>query len=263
MCQAEQESHLSLTHRGSHRSYSVSSQLVPYVRIWASGHGTIAAMAGRQLELMPGERMVLPSHPHWWYFWKQVAAVVGVLALYVVRGFFDGTFGTVLGWITLIAFVSWIADTLYEFVQWKTTQFAVTSERVTFQSGIIRRRGVSIPLNRINNVNFDQGLIARLLNNGIVTIESAGETGDSVFENIPDPSRVRSVIFGQIQADEQADSERDAAALAEVMRQQPQRAAPSALTVQERLHQLNELREEGLLSDEEFARKRAEILDEL
>jgi len=50
-----------------------------------------------------------------------------------------------------------------------------------------RLRGVSIPLNRINNVNFDQSLIARLLNNGIVTIESAGETGDSVFENIRDP----------------------------------------------------------------------------
>ncbi len=207
--------------------------------------------------------MVLHSHPHWWFFWKQVAAVVGVLALYVVRGLFDGALATVLGWITLIAFVFWLVDTLYEFVQWKTTQFVVTSERVTYQSGIIRRRGVSIPLNRINNVNFDQGLIARLLNNGIVTIESAGETGDSVFENVPAPSHVRSVIFGQIQADEQADSERDAAALAEVMRQQPQRAAPSTPTAQERLHRLHELRKEGLLSEEEFAHKRAEILDEL
>ena len=121
-------------------------------------------------------------------------------------------------------------------------------------------RGVSIPLNRINNVNFDQSLIARLLNNGIVTIESAGETGDSVFENIRDPEHVRGVIFQQVQADEQADSERDAAALAQVMQQRVPPAEPSTLSTQERLHQLNELRNAGLVSDEEFARKRAEIL---
>ncbi len=76
---------------------------------------------------------------------------------------------------------------------------------------------MSIPLNRINNVNFDQTLIARMLNNGVVTIESAGETGDSVFENIPDPQKVRALIFGQMQADEQADADRDAAAIAEAL----------------------------------------------
>ena len=50
---------------------------------------------------------------------------------------------------------------------------------------------------------------------GDLLIESAGETGDSVFENIPDPERVRTVIFAQMEADEQADSHRDAAAIRE------------------------------------------------
>ena len=39
----------------------------------------------------------------------------------------------------------------------------------------------------------------------MVVIESAGETGDSVFENIPDPEEVRNVIFAQVEADEVAD----------------------------------------------------------
>ncbi len=219
-------------------------------------------MAGPRFELMPHERMVLHAHPHWWYFYKQVAGGVVVLGLFLLRRVADDALATVLGWVVLIAAVVWLADTVYEFVQWQTTRFAVTTERVAYQRGIIRRRGVSIPLNRINNVNFDQSLIARLLNNGIVTIESAGETGDSVFENIPDPARVRTIIFEQIEADEQADSQRDAAALAEVMRQVPS-AAPSAPSTQERLQQLNELRRHGLVSEEEFARKREEILDDL
>ncbi len=130
-----------------------------------------------------------------------------------------------------------LINTIYEFIQWQTTRFAITDQRVAYQSGIFRRRGVSIPLNRINNVNFEQSFIARMLNNGVVTIESAGETGDSVFENIPDPEHVRALIFAEVEADEQADSDRDAAALAKAMRDQqaPPSAAPAAPSATERL----------------------------
>jgi uncharacterized membrane protein YdbT with pleckstrin-like domain len=218
---------------------------------------------GPQIELMATERMVLHAHPHWWYFWKQVIGGIVLVALFLLRGMAGEALATVLGWVVVLAAVVWLVDTIYEFVQWQTTRFAITTERVAYQSGIIRRRGVSIPLNRINNVNFNQSLIARMLNNGVVIIESAGETGDSVFENIPDPEHVRGVIFEQIQADEDADSARDAAALAQVMRQQAAPAAPSTLSPQERLNQLNELRSAGLVSEEEFARKRADILEDL
>jgi uncharacterized membrane protein YdbT with pleckstrin-like domain len=196
-------------------------------------------MLGAEIELMPDEKMILASNPHWFYFWKQVAAAVGILALLLASWLIDTDWmESVLGWITLIAFIVLLLDLVYEFVQWKTTRFAITDQRVAYQSGVIRRRGVSIPLNRVNNVNFDQSFIARILNNGIVTIESAGQTGDSVFENIPDPEHVRGVIFAQVEADEQRDSDRDAASLAKAMREhrrrsphrppRPRRRRPSA-----------------------------------
>ena len=75
--------------------------------------------------------------------------------------------------MTGAVFVVIILATIYAFIGWKTTRFAITDQRVAYQSGIIQRRGVSIPLNRVNNVNFTQSFIARALNNGIVTIESA------------------------------------------------------------------------------------------
>ncbi len=159
-----------------------------------------------------------------------------------------------------------IVATIYAYIGWKTTRFAITNQRVAYQSGIVQRRGVSIPLNRVNNVNFTQSFIARALNNGIVTIESAGETGDSVFENIPDPEHVRSLIFQQVEADEQADSDRDAAALAKAMQEhvQPPAPAPAAgPSAQERLKALDELRAQGLVNDVEFEIKRKQILEEL
>ncbi len=223
-------------------------------------------MFGPDIDLMPDEKMILASNPHWFYFWKQVAAAAGVLLLLLLLWTVDADWlDTVIGWITLIAFIVLILDTIYEFVQWQTTRFAITDQRVAYQSGIFRRRGVSIPLNRINNVNFEQSFIARILNNGVVTIESAGETGDSVFENIPDPEKVRTLIFAQVEADEQRDSDRDAASLAKAMREHvetnPQ--APAGPTPQERLAALEDMKEQGLVNDAEYATKRQQILDEL
>jgi uncharacterized membrane protein YdbT with pleckstrin-like domain len=223
-------------------------------------------MLGSDIELMPGEKMILASNPHWFYFWKQVAAAIGILGLLVLFWTLDEPWvETTLGWVTLVAFIVLVLNLIYEFIQWKTTRFAITDQRVAYQSGIIRRRGVSIPLNRVNNVNFDQSFIARVLNNGIVTIESAGQTGDSVFENIPDPENVRGVIFAQVEADEQRDSDRDAASLAKAMRDQAAASpsAPAGPSPTERLAALDDLKAQGLIDDTEYARKRQQILDEL
>ena len=220
-------------------------------------------MAAAQLDLMPGEHMVLSGNPHWWYFWKQVVAGIGVLALLFLLFSIDSEWvSTAITWVSTLAFVVWLANTIYVLVQWRTTRFAVTDQRVAYQSGIIRRSGVSIPLNRINNVNFEQSLIARILNNGVVTIESAGETGDSVFENIPNPEKVRTVIFGQMEADEQADSDRDAAAIRDALQGQSL-GGSSGPTAQSRLDELEELHRRGSVSDEEFEIKRRQIVEDL
>ena len=223
-------------------------------------------MFGPDIDLMPGEKMILASNPHWFYFWKQVAAGIGILGLLLLMWTLeDGWLSDVIGWVTLIAFIVLILDLIYEFIQWQTTRFAITDQRVAYQSGIFRRRGVSIPLNRVNNVNFNQSLIARILNNGVVTIESAGQTGDSVFENIPDPEHVRTVIFEQVEADEQRDSDRDAASLAKAMRDQvePTSATPAPPSVQDRLAALDDLKAQGLIDATEYSTKRQKILDEL
>ena len=227
---------------------------------------TMTPMAGSQIDLMPGEEMILYSNPHWWYFWKEVVGGIVLIALLFLLFKIDGGWvDTLLGWITLLVFLGVLVTTAYAFVQWKTTKFAVTSERVAYQSGIIRRRGVSIPLNRVNNVNFQQTMIARMLNNGVVVIESAGETGDSIFENIPDPETVRTLIFQQVEADEQRDSDRNAASLAKAMQEQVPPPPPTATgsAAQERLKALDDLRTQGLVSDAEYDVKRRQILEDL
>jgi uncharacterized membrane protein YdbT with pleckstrin-like domain len=225
-------------------------------------------MFGPDIDLMPNEEMVLASNPHWFYFWKQVAAALGIFGLLLLLWTVDVDWlNSVIGWVALVAFIVLLVDVIFEFIQWQTTRFAITTERVAYQSGIVRRRGVSIPLNRVNNVNFNQSMIARMLNNGVVTIESAGETGDSVFENIPNPEKVRTLIFAQVEADEQRDSDRDAAALAKAMRDQAPAASdpasPPPPSAKDRLAALEDMKAQGLVNDAEYATTRQQILDEL
>ena len=211
---------------------------------------------------MPSERVVLEAHPHWWFFWKQVAAGLSVVVIVLLSMWAGGGLATFLGWLAVLSFFGWLADTGYQFARWRTTRFAVTDHRVAYQSGLLRRGGVSIPLNRINNVNLEQSAIARMLGNGVVTIESAGETGDSVFENIPDPNGVRRVIFEQMEAQQEAGSRRDASAVANAM-QAGGSAVSGAGSVDARLKQLERLLSQGTISQTEYDHKRSEILDSL
>ncbi len=212
---------------------------------------------------MPGETMVLHSHPHWWFFWKEVIGVVVLLVLGYFWISWSGTMETLMFWVIVLGLVILVCDVVYQFAQWQTTRFAVTDQRVAYQSGFFHRHGVSIPLNRVNNVNFNQNLMARILNNGVVVIESAGQTGDSVFENIPDPENVRNVIFAQVEADEKADSKRAAADMREAMLGVPTEAPAGGPSSSERLQQLTDLRDRGLVTPEEFETKRREILGDL
>lgn len=213
------------------------------------------------MDLMPGEHLVLASNPHWWFFWKEVLGGVGVVIVFLLSIWTGGALSTFFRWVAVAGLVAWVAETAYQYAQWRTTSFTITDRRVAYQSGLFRRRGVSIPLDRVNNVNFEQSFIARLLDNGVVIIESAGQ-GDSVFENIPQPDGVRRQIFEQMDAMGRSGDERTAAAMAAAM-QANDGQSPKVPSVAERLAELDKLRSEGIISDAEYDQKRADILGSL
>ena len=49
-----------------------------------------------------------------------------------------------------------VAHPLRRFIQWATSHFVVTNERL-IHSGLIAKQAMEIPLNRINDVRFRQG----------------------------------------------------------------------------------------------------------
>jgi uncharacterized membrane protein YdbT with pleckstrin-like domain len=229
-------------------------------------------MAKNDFSLLPGEKVELRTHPHWWFFWQHGLALIGVILLLVTwlsvsgSGFVKNT----TQWLFLVALIVWAVAAVLRYIEYRTTVFIVTDKRIAYQAGLIRRTGMSIQLNRINNVSYEQGLLERLLGNGTLTIESAAEQGTTVFRNIPHPDETRQMIYREIEEDEQRDSHRDGAAVAEAIKQAgiaapgTQPAAPAAQpSATDRMAQLQQLHEQGLVSDADFEAKKAEILKDL
>jgi Short C-terminal domain/Bacterial PH domain len=96
-------------------------------------------------------------------------------------------------------------------------------------------------------VTFSQSIWERIIGAGDLFIESAGERGQSVFKDIPKPEAVQVEIYRQMEANGQRMSG----------------AAPRAPSVLEELERLANLRDRGAVTNEEFERKKRDLLDRL
>jgi uncharacterized membrane protein YdbT with pleckstrin-like domain len=148
--------------------------------------------------LTKDERVALHLHPHW----KALILPVLVLALAVaavVAGWVllpGGTGGMVgLYAIAAIALVLVVWRSLWPYIVWRSTHYVFTTERVLLQTGVFSRHRRDIPLNRVNDHSMNQTLVERLLGCGTLTIESAGERGQTVLTDIPHVERVQTTLY--------------------------------------------------------------------
>src|SRR5665647_1076109 len=82
---------------------------------------------------------------------------------------------------------------LYLFLEWKYNIWAVTNMRVIDESGFFSRYSKESPLDKINNVEYDQSLWGRMFGYGDVEIQTAAEMGDTTYKlsliHISEPTR--------------------------------------------------------------------------
>jgi uncharacterized membrane protein YdbT with pleckstrin-like domain len=157
--------------------------------------------------LTKDEHVVLHLHPHWKGLVRPVlVALLGTAALVVGWIFLPtGSSGDiamyVLGAVVLVA-IAWL--TLWPFLTWRTTHYVFTNERVLLQRGVLARDRRDIPLSRVNDHAMTQRFTERLLGCGTLTIESAGERGQSVLTDIPRVERVQTTLYELVEADRDA-----------------------------------------------------------
>ena len=64
------------------------------------------------------------------------------------------------------------------------------------------RHGRDIPLARINDVSFEKGLLDRLLGSGGLVVESAGEHGQILLNDIPRVEFTQATLFRLVEEEQ-------------------------------------------------------------
>lgn len=153
--------------------------------------------------LTKDEHVVAHLHPHWKALIRPVLVLILAVAA-VVAGFVllpSGTAGTIGAYvIAAVALVLVLVFSLWPYLVWRTTHYLFTNERVLLQKGVFSRDRRDIPLSRINDHSMNQRFVERLLGCGTLTIESAGERGQSVLVDIPGVEKVQTTLYELVEA---------------------------------------------------------------
>ncbi len=211
--------------------------------------------------LTKDEELRLDLNPHWWYMapaatYLGVAVILGLVVLITGP---DGTFGDILNLIVGVAVLIALAYFGINYAKWRSTMFVVTNERVIARRGVFSKTGTEIPLDRINTVFFNQTVFERMLGAGDLAIESAGESGKETFSDVRKPNLVQGEIYRQMEQYEDRRLQRMGQAVAGAAAP----AAPRETSIPEQIQQLDNLRRQGTISEEEFAVKKQQLLDRM
>jgi membrane protein YdbS with pleckstrin-like domain len=213
-------------------------------------------MSYSEKTLAPGEAIVYRARYHWIFyktglFLLVLAFLLGAAALYSAKtspgsgvaqivAYLAGAFAVLAGMILLARAFRASQD-----------EFVVTDRRILRSVGLVSREHEQAPIEKIQDITVTQGLLGRLLGYGDVSLETASERGTLLFPAIADPEAFRTAIWA-----------RPRPGVAAVVDPGTPPAGASSPT-SARLEELESLRKRGMVSEEEYAAKRREILSKL
>ncbi|HLH10591.1 MAG TPA: PH domain-containing protein [Methylovirgula sp.] len=145
--------------------------------------------------LQPGERVVFDGHLHWIIYRKAIFCLILTLIAGAAALYFRGTqyrFAVALALVAVFGILT-LAFAFQAWWQRFSTEIAVTTARVIFKSGVIRRHTVEMNMDKVESVDVDQSLAGRILGYGTVDIRGTGASIEQL-EHIAHPLALRNAI---------------------------------------------------------------------
>jgi uncharacterized membrane protein YdbT with pleckstrin-like domain len=196
--------------------------------------------------LTEDESVIREFRPHWRLLFIPFAWTLLFAVLIYLTWRYPPDNSTFDWAITGILVVAFIRLGLYPFIAWWFTHYVVTSERIIRRSGVLSRKGTEIPLENINHMSFSQTILERMLRSGDLLIESAGENAQSNFNDIPQPEAFQSLVYRLRELRAKALGKDDIEDTDTVAK----------------LERFAALLKEGLITQDEYDRQKAKLLDE-
>ena len=204
--------------------------------------------------LQKGEQILLVTHRSWVKLIIPILiAIAGCVASYFI-GFLNW------GWTAALAGCLYF---LIVYFNWNVNIWVVTNFRVIDEAGLLNHFAKESPLEKINNVSYDQSIWGRILNFGHVEIQTAAEVGATDYYNVHSPKGLKDTItlaqaeYKNIQLANQAQH------MATAMSNQAgevKYTTPSAHSISSELEKLHQLKQQGIISEEEYNKAKNKLL---
>ena len=203
-------------------------------------------MAKTYIQNMLGENehVILVTRQHGFVLFSSIVAEI-VVTLIVIASFIAMTLTNPMAAFGFLLALVPLAIMTRDILAWNNHQYIVTNRRVIQISGIINKDVVDSSLEKVNDVKMTQSFFGRLFDYGDVEIMTASETGDNLFKRIGDPVKFKTAMLN---AKEKLGYEGTGA------------HAQRSVSIPTQIAELDELRKQGIVTDEEFKAKKKELL---
>jgi len=200
--------------------------------------------------LKKDEKILLITRQHW------IRLVVPVIAWMVAA--------TLLIWFAsntglIISLVAALYP-LYEYLNYRNNLWCVTNLRVVDESGFFSRYSKESPLDKINNVEYDQSMWGRIFGFGDVDIQTAAEMGETTYELIHQPKQLKDTITYAQEEYKTKQISNQAEQLAKAIAATNVSSQSSQLLVADEVSKLFELLKKGAITQEEYMAQKKKLL---
>jgi uncharacterized membrane protein YdbT with pleckstrin-like domain len=149
------------------------------------------------MDLRPGEHILFKGRPSWRALFSFY--LVGLLIAIGAGAIVFCAVDTLIG--ILVAVGVFVAVLVIGYVRRMFVQYVITNRRLRISRGLIARKVQETRLDRVQNVNYSQGVFDRILRVGTVDFDTAGQDdAEFKFDWVNDPD-------GVVQAVDQAQHE--------------------------------------------------------
>jgi uncharacterized membrane protein YdbT with pleckstrin-like domain len=208
-------------------------------------------MADKYIQSLMGEneKMLLITRQHWFVLFRAIVAEILIILILIAASIaVSVAYPPALPLAPIIALLLSlfpVVGMVRDILIWYNRQYIVTNRRVIQISGVINKNVVDSSLEKVNDVKMSQSFFGRIFDYGNVEILTASELGVNQFQRIGDPVHFKTAMLN---AKERLGFEEN--------------AHITKLTddIPTLIAKLDELRKQGIVTEEEFQTKKTQLL---
>jgi uncharacterized membrane protein YdbT with pleckstrin-like domain len=198
-------------------------------------------------KLKKDEKIIMETKPHWLtlsgpFFLTLVCSILGII----------------VGSYALLLVLAVVGYFIYKIIQRNNNLWVVTNLRVIDEYGVFSNNTKESPLDKINNVSYLQSFFGRIFGYGNVQIQTAAEIGSTTYFSVENPKELKDTITHMQEEYKLYQIKKQANEFANVLAAGQQNTKTDVASELEKLY---ELKQKGILTEEEYNNRKTKILN--